>query len=399
MRAFLLLFVASLSSAAEVAVIVTKDGCGLIDSIQFGERRVVQARVGFPGATITLAPAGDGSLASLFGRTAGVVLPAKLDSVEGTHPIEVRGRYTDGVLSIPFRRSIAVRGQTVRVEEETDFGGLPATHLVAAQALRVPFVVTEDEHDRLLAFGGGRRAEMFRMDMNDERRRNQLLSDNRAFQPYWDLGGIAQSNGAYRIWRANHANTMAYPIEDGTGTESWADYSEPDWGLTVGVAAAPPWSIVIDARAGVLEASPLPPDQMPREAAGLGKRTCAFELRLHERSWPTAWPCELDYAQYRRLLALLNPEGRYTHLDHLCSALGLMTKDGAKSAVELDAIARRIILRERVQPSVLLRLLYRGDGWRMSGVVQELLGRRVPRDQPLEAWDGLAREVLDALRK
>jgi hypothetical protein len=77
---------------------------------------------------------------------------------------------------------------------------------------------------------------------------------------------------------------------------------------------------------------------------------------------------------------------------------GLMTKDGTKSAAELDALARRIILRERVQPSVLLRLLYRGDGWRMSGLVQELLGRRVPRAQPLEAWDALAREVLDSLR-
>ena len=395
----LILFFASLASAAEVAVVVTKDGCGLIDSLRFGERQALRAPPDFRGAAVTLAPAGDGSAASLFGRTVSATLHTKLDSVEGTNPVIARGSYIDGALRIPFRRSVAVKGQVVTVQEETDYGAVPASHLVASHALRLPLVVTDDEHDRLLAFGGGRRAEMFRMDMNDERRRNQLLSDNRAFQPYWDIGGVAQLQGSYRIWRANHADTMAYPIEEGKGTSSWADYSEPDWGLTVRVASGPPWSVVIDARAGVLEAAPLPADQMPRSGSSLGKRTFTLELHIHERSWPTAWPCELDYTQYRKLLAILNPEGRYTHLDHICGALGLMTKDGTKSAAELDALARRIILRERVQPSVLLRVLYRGDGWRMSGIVQELLGRRVPRAQPLEAWDALAREVLDSLRQ
>jgi len=395
-----LLLLASLASSAEVVVTTVKDGCGLIDALRFGQRPALRATAGFHGATVTVAPAGDGTIASLFARSETATLHAKLDSVEGANPIVVRGAYTDGALRIPFTRTLTVKGQAVTAQEETDFSALPAAHVVAAHALRLPLVVCESEHDRLLAFGGANRAEMFRMDMNDERRKNQLLSDNRAFQPYWDIGGLTQTAApAYRIWRANHADTMAYPVEAGEGTPGWADYSEPDWGLTVHTADTRALSIVIDARAGVLTVSPLPPEGMPQAGADLGRRAFAFTLALHEKSWPTTYPCELDYARYKKLLALLNPEGRYTHLDYLCGALGLMTKEGPKSPAELDALARRIVLRERVQPSTLLRLLYRGDGWRMSGIVRSVLGRTVPRNQPLHTWNTLAADVLDTLRQ
>ena len=59
---------------------------------------------------------------------------------------------------------------------------------------------------------------------------------------------------------------------------------------------------------------------------------------------------------------------------------------------------RRIIFKERVQPSVLLRLLYRGDAWRMSGLARAILGKSVPRNQPLPEWEKIAAEILVKIR-
>jgi len=385
-----------------VAVTVAEKGGGFIDSIRYRGRQIVRAPDGFVGSAVELAAAGEGTVESLFGnRTAATLRAAIADVRVQAGRMTVRGTYTGGEHRVPFTRRIdLLDGDAISVTEEADFRGLDAKHGVARHALHLPLVVHKDPHLRMFGFGGAHRAELFRMDMNDVTRRGkQLISASRGHRPYWDVAGVLQLPASYRIWRANHADTMAYPVEAGEGTPGWADYSEPDWGLTVHTADTRALSIVIDARAGVLTVSPLPPEGMPQAGADLGRRAFAFTLALHEKSWPTTYPCELDYGRYKKLLALLNPEGRYTHLDYLCGALGLMTKEGPKSPAELDALARRIVLRERVQPSTLLRLLYRGDGWRMSGIVRSVLGRTVPRNQPLHAWNTLAADVLGTLRQ
>jgi hypothetical protein len=71
--------------------------------------------------------------------------------------------------------------------------------------------------------------------------------------------------------------------------------------------------------------------------------------------------------------------------------------DGTRSAEEMKAVYDRVIIMERVQPSVVLRLLYRGDAWIMQGLVRQVLGRERPRNQPLEAWDQDARDLIAKL--
>jgi len=417
--------VAAQLKIGDVAVAVSRDGCGFVDVIRFKGREVVRAREGFVGASVALAEAGDGTLDSLFPHRAAVTLPAKIAAVTAkADALTVTGAYTDGRVSLPFTRTLRLRAGTnaIAVREETDFGRLPADRVVAEHALTLPLVVCADEHLRMLAFGGGgsrrpeavrphgrtatarverpRRAEMFRMDMNDERRRNQLISCSRAFRPYWDIGGVLQLPGSYRIWRANHADTMAYPIEDGRGAPGWADYSELDWGITAAVtrpAATAPWAIAIDARKGLLSFAPHPASQIP--LADRGTRIFEFTLTLHDASWPAAWPCELSFERYKQLLAWLNQGSRYTHLDYVCGRIGVMAPQGRKTPEQMADVCRRVIFKERVQPSVLLRLFYRGDGWRMAGLVQQVLGRRVSRSQPMADWDKLAKELLDTIRK
>ena len=405
----LLMLCCSLAGAADLkrgdtTLAVRRDGCGLIDAVVFKGRPIVRAAKGFAGASITLAPAGSGSIDSLFPHRAATTLRATVAELAvQENTLTISGAYSDGKTTLPFTRTLRLSadGRTLTVREETDFSRLPGGLLVVEHALALPLVVCKDEHDRMLAFGGARRAELWRMDMNDERRRNQLISCSRAFRPYWDIGGVLQLHGAYRIWRANHANTMAYPIEDGRGAPGWADYSEPDWGITAAVvepSAFTPWAIQIDARKGILTIAPHPASQMPVAGPDRGKRFFAFTLTFHETSWPAALPCELSLARYRELLAYLNQGGRFTHLDYACNRIGVMAPGGPKTPAQLDDVFRRLVLKERVQPSVVLRLYYRGDAWRMSGLVQAVLGKRVPRDAPLATWEPVAKAFLDKVR-
>ena len=406
----MLMLCCSLSRAADLkrgdtTLSVRRDGCGLIEAVTVKGRPVVRAAKGFAGASITLAPAGHGTVDSLFPHRAATTLRATLAKLEAQgDTLTVEGAYADGKATLPFTRTLRLSadGRTLTVREETDFSRLPDGLLVAGHALALPLVVCKDEHDRMLAFGGARRAELWRMDMNDERRRNQLISCSRAFRPYWDVGGVLQLHDAYRIWRANHADTMAYPVEDGRGAPGWADYSEPDWGITAAVVepeALTPWAIGIDARKGVLTVAPHPASQMPVAGRDRGKRSFAFALTFHETSWPAALPCELPLARYRELLGWLNQGGRFTHLDYACNRIGIMAPGGPKTPAQLDDVFRRLVLKERVQPSVVLRLYYRGDAWRMSGLVQAVLGKRVPRDAPLATWEPIAKAFLDKVRK
>jgi len=389
---------------------INPDGRGFIDRLTFQGTPIlaIDAAPDKPplvGGSIALAPAGDGTADSLFAHRLTTTLPAKIDRITGTgEKFTAYGNYTNGQITIPFLRQFrAVPGQNAwAVREAVDFRHLPPKYLVAEHVLRLPLVLPDDEHHRLLAFGGRRRVEMFRMDGNDERRRNQSISSSRAFQPYWDLGGVLQLPGGYRLWRANHADTMAYPIEQDTGAPGWADFSRPEFGLTVQVlepAAAAPWAIAIDARGGVLSLAAYPASQVPISGADYGRRDFRFLLIPHTTSWPTARPCELDLPTYRQFLAWLNRGGGFTHLDYVCRELGIAAPEGEKSPEQLQDLCRRLILIERVQPSTVLRLLYRGDAWRMSGVVDETLSRREPRDLAFEKWEKIAEEVLARIRQ
>jgi len=391
--------------AGELTLTVDPKGCGFIDALTFKGREVVRARRGFVGGYVALATAGDGSAESLFANAVAVVLPAKIATVSANKSgLTVRGAYSNGKASVPFTRQLAIgkRKNAITVREEADFSGLSDNYVVAKHSLDLPLVVCQDEHLRMFAFGGARRAELFRMDMNDERRRNQLISDNRAYWPYWDIGGVVQLHDSYSIWRANHADTMAYPIEDGRGAPGWADYSELEWGLTVEVLEpqrAAPWAMHIDAREGVFSIVPRPPSQLPIAGRDCGKRTFQFALTFHESSWPATYSCELDFELYKRLLDYLNVGKRYTHLNYVCGGVGIQLPNGRQSREQMAEVYRRVIFKERIQPSVLLRLFYRGDGWRMAGLVREVLGRRVPRNQPMQEWEKIAREFFETIKR
>jgi hypothetical protein len=184
---------------------------------------------------------------------------------------------------------------------------------------------------------------------------------------------------------------MAYPLEQGPApgnAPGWADYSELDWGLTAKVAepdTAAPWAITIDARQGVFALLPRPGSQLPITGKGYGRRRFSVELVLHDTSWPATVPCELEFALYDQLLQNISHEG------------GKPTPWLLEWPVGTADIPT-IIRRERIQPSVILRTLYRGDAYRMQGRMKSI-GKTVPRQQPMEKWERDAREYLDYLRQ
>jgi hypothetical protein len=372
----------------QTTVAVRKDGCGFIDAATFGGRALVKALPGFQGAAVRLAPAGDGTAASLFRRGIAATLRPELAAIEARgRDITVSGHYAHGSIRLPFTRCLTLEGDTLSVTDETDFTGLDPRYAVASATLELPLVLAEDPHDRMFAFGGARRDELFRMDMNDILRGGkQLISAPRGHWPFWDIGGVLQLPGSYRIWRANHADTMAYPMEEGVGAPGWADTSQPDAGITVTIAepaAAAPWAIRIDARKGVLSIASHPPCQMPRAGKALGKRVLSFRLAFHATSWPVARACELPFPRYEELLRDII-QGRRPQPYVLHSPFG-------------TADIPTLIHRERIQPSAVLRTLYRGDAWRMQGRLKAI-GVSVPRNQPMAKWEQDAKVYLDAIR-
>lgn len=390
--------------AGDVTIVVSKDGCGFIDSIRFKGREVVKAAAGFPGGVVRLTAAGDGTADSLFSNAAAATLKSKIDVVkaEGANLV-ITGSYTDGKVSVPFKREIAAGGaNVVTVREEADFTGLDAGCAVAAHSLALPLVVCEDEHLRMMGIGGAARSELFRMDMNDEKHRGQSISAPRAHQPYWDIAGVEQLPGAYHGWKANHADTPAYPIECGDGAPGWLDYSELDWGITAKVASAAesaPWSMRVDARKGIFTISPRPASQPAVSGKTYGKRTFEVQLMVHEKSWPATVPCELDFELYRQLLDFLNAGKGYNNLSYCCQNLGISTQDAARTPEQMKDIYTRVIFKERMQPSVLMRPLYRGDGWRMSGIFQAVMGKAAPKNQPIEKWEEDMKLFWETIRK
>ncbi len=378
--------------AGRVTLVVRKDGCGFVDSIRFGGREVVRAANGFAAGVVVPAPAGDGTIESLFPHRAAGALASAVDSVRvEADAMAVRGSYTDGKLRVPFVRRIrlSARDGAVHVSEEADFTRLGARWLVARHELRLPLVVCKDPHERMFGFGAPGRAELFRMDMNDiNRGGKQLISAPRGHRPYWDLGGVLQhARGACRIWKANHADTLAYPLAEGRGAPGWADYSEPDWGMTAVVDdanEAAPWAITIDARKGVFAVAPHPASETPVAGTDYGRRRFAFRLLLHETSWPATYPCELPLDLYKALLEDLATGSRGKSPWVLYRPTG---------TADIDTIVHR----ERIQPSIMLRTLYRGDAWQMQHRMRGI-GVQTPRNQPMAEWEKAARRYLEHIR-
>jgi len=358
---------------------------GFIDIIRLGSRELVKAEKDFVGASVALTPAGDGTAGSLFTNAAAEILAAHIDGIQASADgtvFTVRGSYAGTRHRVPFGRTLTVdaANQTIEVEEATDFSQLDPAVLVSRYVLRLPLACGTNEHDRMFGFGGARRAELFRMDMNDIARRDQNISAPRGHWPYWDIGGVQYVADSYQIWKANHADTPAYPLEEGTNGPGWADYSERDAGLTVAVTApvqSAPWSITINARAGVVSIAPFPPSQMPAAGRSLGVRRFHFRLLAHEGSWPATAPCELPFPTYEAFLASIP----YYQLAWAVGTSDIPT----------------VIRRERVQPSVILRLLYRGDAWQMTGRMKTI-GINRPRYQSWEQWEADAHLYLAYLR-
>jgi hypothetical protein len=372
----------------KTSLTINKDGGGFIDAIAFSTRTIAQSKAGLAGAVITLATAGDGSVASLFTPRATAELVARVDSLSAANnAITLKGQYVSGQLHVPFTRTVALQPgkDALHITEETDFTALPQGYVVAEHRLDLPLVVDKDPHLRMYAFGGEKRVEMFRMDQNDVRRtRIQLISSARGHWPYWDRAGMLQLPGSYTVWKANHADTMAYPIEQGNGAPGWADYSELEWGVTATMAdpaKSAPWEMTIDARNGMFSFNLYPASQPPASPTVLGRRTMQFDLLLHEKSWPATYPCELDFGLYAAWLESLGYRGNYPY------TVVVGTPD-----------IPTVIFRERVQPSVILRSLYAGDAWRMSGMMQSI-GKSSPRNQPMEKWEADARMYLEYLQK
>jgi len=373
---------------ADTMVTVEKRGCGLIDSIKFKNHQVIKAKPGFIGGSISLVPSGSGTIESLFAKDVSTVLKANLQSVEPeAQAIRSEGAYTDGKLEIPFSRQVEIdpKRNIMKISEKVNLSGLGSKYAIAEYSLNLPLVVNSDPHLRMFAFGGEHRVEMLRMDMNDvSRRGSQNISDNRGYWPYWDIAGVLQLPKSYRVWKANHADTMAYPVEEGNGTPGWADYSELEWGMTVKVidpGRSAPWAIKIDAREGVLSISPYPPSQIPLAGEQSPETEFAFTVEFHETSWPTEYPCELPVELYEELLTEIIRI--YPH--RIKGAVG--TSD-----------VQTIIHKERVQPSIALRALYRGDAWRMQGLLK-LTGKQVPRRQSLRKWEYDAKQFLEYVKE
>lgn len=362
---------------------VKPEGGRLFDQLTYRGRPILRAADAKPGGVIRLSRAGDGSLDSLFRHDAVLELSPSVDSVTNeADAVRVVGKYTAGAVAIPFTRTIKRVGNVaISVVEETDFRQLEAAYRVASHQLRLPVSMHAEEHQRMLAFAGTHRVELFRMNMNDVSRREFNISDNRGFIPYWDIGGVLQLPTGYTVWKANHADTMAYPVESGDTAPGWADYSEDDWGVSVQVIdprAVAPWSVMIDARAGDLSIYPYPPSQPARAGTELGLRKIQFQLHFHESSWPVFYPCELEPSTYLELLAYLQKKGE----PQVTGALS--TKDLPKGMV-----------RERVQPSIVLRAMYRGDDWRMGSILKDIGEPDFKRGGPMEEREARANRFLD----
>ena len=375
-----------------IVVTVKKDGCGFIDAVTFRGRQGVKAPAGFVGGRVVLTAPGDGTAESLFSNAATAVLTAAIDEIRTSkHAVAVKGGYTNGKVRAAFTRRIALAADkdAITVTEEADFRALDARYAVAKHQLHLPLVLHRDPHLRMLGFGCAHRAELFRMDMNDVNRGGkQLISAPRGHRPYWDIGGVLQLPRSYRVWKANHADTMAYPLDEGVGAPGWADYSEPQWGITAVVidpGKSAPWAMTIDARKGAFTIAPFPASQIAVSAADYGKRVFRFRLMLHETSWPATHPCELDLKLYRALLEDMSTSGGRPVPWVLYRPVG---------TADIDTI----IHRQRIQPSVMLRTLYRGDAYRMQGRMRTL-GIQRPRNQPMGKWEIDAKAYLDHLRK
>jgi hypothetical protein len=364
---------------------IREDGCGFVDAIRYAGRQVVRAPRRFVGAEVALAAA-DGPAGAMFATEVCAALPAKIDSVgRAGEFVIVRGAYTDGKLSVPFSREFVIGedGCTVEVSETAEFAGLPRGLAVAGHKLQLPLVTDGDPHLRMLAFGCEHRVEMFRMDMNDVRRKEVNISDSRGYWPAWDIGAVLQLPGSYRVWKANHADTMAYPIDEGRGAPAWADYSELDWGVTAKVArpaATAPWALMIDARKGVLTFEAHPTSQPAVATGEYGKRRFSLTLTFHETSWPAEHPCELDCKLYARLLKDLLRREREAIVRTLATD-------------DVDAIVRR----ERIQPSIALRSLYNREGEPMRRLLKRI-GKDVPANRSLASWDRDAAKLLAWVR-
>jgi hypothetical protein len=391
----------------DIVLTAREGGCGFVDSIRLKGREVVRAQPGFVGAFISLVRAVDGTADSPFSNAVVAVLPAKLTSVEvGQGDLAQQGAYTDGKISIPFVRAIGFEpdARTVGVQEIADFRKVPADYLVAEHRLALPLVVCQDEHLRMIALGGAKRSELFRMDMNDVPHRAQNISAPRGHQPYWDIGAVLQLTTGHHLWKANHADTPVYPLESGEGAPGWADYSELDWGVTMQVVdpeEVAPWQLLIDARRGIFAIQPHPPSELPVSGADLGRRGFSCTLALHDASWPTTYPCELDFELYKRFLDWLNtPNSRWTPLNIVATwGIGLPVPDGTRTPQEMETIYRRIIFMERLQPSTLLRLLYRGDAYLMQGFMRDVVGKSTPRNQPMDQWEEDAKLFWEKVKR
>jgi hypothetical protein len=341
---------------------------------------------------VILRSVGAGSAEALFADSTQVVLASMLTDVkEGPRSLTVKGCYTDGTLQVPFTRELVLAAgkATLTVRESADFRVLEDRYLVAGYAFQLPLVLTTDEHLRMFGFAGAARAELFRMDMNDiNRGGKQLISSPRGHWPYWDIGGVIQLSGSYQVWKANHADTMAYPIEQGHGLSAWADYSELEWGITCVVnrpRESAPWAIIIDARKGTYTIAAHPSSQIPVSARTLGRRDFSFDLLLHETSWPATYPCELPLPLYERFLR------------HIVQGSGGKPQPWVLyGPVGTDDVAA-IVRRERLQPSVIMRTLYRDDAWRMQALMKTI-GKVVPRHQPLSKWEENTREYLEYIK-
>ena len=57
-----------------------------------------------------------------------------------------------------------------------------------------------------------------------------------------------------------------------------------------------------------------------------------------------------------------------------------------------------IMIKERVQPSVVMRTLCK-SGWRVPPVMGPVLGRNINRNNSFDGWEKLIREFIEKLQK
>lgn len=340
-------------------------------------------------SSMRVVPAGEGPSAAMLVGQYVTLMQKATTSTEKDGAVTITGQYEGPGIAVPFSRVVQVDGGRTNVRTWADLSALGEGWLLADWRIDVGLDLAPDEHERMLAFGGATRDELFRMDMNDVRRRGQNMSDTRCVWPYWDIGGVLQlpgdGQGSYVVWKANGADTQAYPVEQGVGAPGWADYSDRRGGLTVTVddpvatARQAPWAIEIDARAGVMSIQAYPPSQPPASGPGIGRRELAFTLHRHEGTWPVTHQCELSADAYARLLT------------EALAAAG-PTLDRGLGLTDID----KIIHTERIQPSVVLRLLYRSGDGPMRDLLARL-GRSAPPQMTLAQWDAYAADMIREL--